>query len=108
MTSPPTGSQASGETGGAGRAAGLGEGRESSEIMPREHSRWFAVGQPFCAGRSPSLRPRSGLLPGPRDGFDDGEQDAAADTTADRSEAHTSELQSLMRHSYAVFCLKNK
>src|SRR3546814_9156053 len=23
-----------------------------------------------------------------------------------RSEAHTSELQSLMRHSYAVFCLK--
>src|SRR3546814_2846904 len=26
----------------------------------------------------------------------------------DRSEEHTSELQSLMRHSYAVFCLKNK
>src|SRR3546814_2455771 len=25
-----------------------------------------------------------------------------------RSEEHTSELQSLMRHSYAVFCLKNK
>src|SRR3546814_3406189 len=25
---------------------------------------------------------------------------------ADRSEEHTSELQSLMRHSYAVFCLK--
>src|SRR3546814_8226205 len=24
----------------------------------------------------------------------------------DRSEEHTSELQSLMRHSYAVFCLK--
>src|SRR3546814_221916 len=27
---------------------------------------------------------------------------------APRSEEHTSELQSLMRHSYAVFCLKNK
>src|SRR3546814_4067472 len=27
---------------------------------------------------------------------------------ADRSEEHTSELQSLMRHSYAVFCLKKK
>src|SRR3546814_2678420 len=27
---------------------------------------------------------------------------------ADRSEEHTSELQSLMRNSYAVFCLKNK
>src|SRR3546814_4092991 len=28
--------------------------------------------------------------------------------SADRSEEHTSELQSLMRSSYAVFCLKNK
>src|SRR3546814_8328554 len=28
--------------------------------------------------------------------------------TDDRSEEHTSELQSLMRISYAVFCLKNK
>src|SRR3546814_3563195 len=27
---------------------------------------------------------------------------------ADRSEEHTTELQSLMRISYAVFCLKNK
>src|SRR3546814_1148073 len=27
---------------------------------------------------------------------------------APRSEEHTSELQSLMRNSYAVFCLKNK
>src|SRR3546814_2361754 len=29
-------------------------------------------------------------------------------TTTDRSEEHTSELQSLMRISYAVFCLKKK
>src|SRR3546814_1372967 len=28
--------------------------------------------------------------------------------TADRSEEHTSELQSLMRSSYAVFCLHKK
>src|SRR3546814_6411558 len=28
--------------------------------------------------------------------------------TAGRSEEHTSELQSLMRNSYAVFCLKTK
>src|SRR3546814_2809270 len=27
---------------------------------------------------------------------------------ADRSEEHTSELQSLMRRSYSVFCLKHK
>src|SRR3546814_8305050 len=30
------------------------------------------------------------------------------DAANDRSEAHTSELQSLMRNSYAVFCLKKK
>src|SRR3546814_5986544 len=29
-------------------------------------------------------------------------------TQRDRSEEHTSELQSLMRNSYAVFCLKKK
>src|SRR3546814_1553206 len=29
-------------------------------------------------------------------------------STSRRSEEHTSELQSLMRISYAVFCLKNK
>src|SRR3546814_4233110 len=41
------------------------------------------------------------------------EQGAGADLVADhrglgRSEEHTSELQSLMRISYAVFCLKKK
>src|SRR3546814_5750469 len=48
----------------------------------------------------------------------DGEKAVAADhlilqiapdgAGADRSEEHTSELQSLMRISYAVFCLKKK
>src|SRR3546814_9279689 len=33
---------------------------------------------------------------------------AANDRTAARSEEHTSELQSQMRSSYAVFCLKKK
>src|SRR3546814_9367922 len=33
---------------------------------------------------------------------------AVRDTVAARSEEHTSELQSLMRISYAVFCLKKK
>src|SRR3546814_4475520 len=37
----------------------------------------------------------------------DAEQEAAREK-ARRSEEHTSELQSLMRNSYAVFCLKNK
>src|SRR3546814_1255926 len=34
--------------------------------------------------------------------------DGIAVLTLDRSEEHTSELQSLMRISYAVFCLKKK
>src|SRR3546814_1860202 len=33
---------------------------------------------------------------------------ALADDSGLRSEEHTSELQSLMRNSYAVFCLKKK
>src|SRR3546814_2640510 len=33
---------------------------------------------------------------------------AGAEAAAGRSEEHTSELQSLMRISYAVFCLKKK
>src|SRR3546814_8618582 len=33
---------------------------------------------------------------------------SSADMLTTRSEEHTSELQSLMRISYAVFCLKNK
>src|SRR3546814_10037176 len=32
----------------------------------------------------------------------------ALDSAAERSEEHTSELQSLMRISYAVFCVKKK
>src|SRR3546814_1031346 len=34
--------------------------------------------------------------------------DSAGNIGPDRSEEHTSELQSLMRISYAVFCLKKK
>src|SRR3546814_2291076 len=36
------------------------------------------------------------------------DQEIAADIDTSRSEEHTSELQSLMRISYAVFCLKKK
>src|SRR3546814_4345744 len=38
----------------------------------------------------------------------DGAGSALVRDVADRSEEHTSELQSLMRISYAVFCLKKK
>src|SRR3546814_5125011 len=58
--------------------------------------------------------PRRGLWPGrlrciagfrPRAGADDR---ILVAHPVDRSEEHTSELQSLMRISYAVFCLKKK
>src|SRR3546814_10045602 len=39
-------------------------------------------------------------------GVDGSDADSLKDTP--RSEEHTSELQSLMRNSYAVFCLKTK
>src|SRR3546814_3821339 len=47
----------------------------------------------------------AGLLQGLAEGRDDREH---ADRSGERSEEHTSELQSLMRISYAVFCLKKK
>src|SRR3546814_16755774 len=43
-------------------------------------------------------------LPGPRKAL----VQCGAGDVLDRSEEHTSELQSLMRISYAVFCLKKK
>src|SRR3546814_3896449 len=44
-----------------------------------------------------------------RDALGEQEGDATfADLRTVRSEEHTSELQSLMRNSYAVFCLKKK
>src|SRR3546814_1103837 len=45
--------------------------------------------------------PRSAPLAGTKQGDETGHQTR-------RSEEHTSELQSLMRNSYAVFCLKKK
>src|SRR3546814_1543342 len=41
-------------------------------------------------------------------GFEDEVVIRVAPTETGRSEEHTSELQSLMRNSYAVFCLKKK
>src|SRR3546814_9876286 len=41
-------------------------------------------------------------------GISDRSLSSARSTPAIRSEEHTSEIQSLMRNSYAVFCLKKK
>src|SRR3546814_9274558 len=49
-------------------------------------------------------------IPNPRREFGEGRQRAMDRVVGEigRSEEHTSELQSLMRISYAVFCLKKK
>src|SRR3546814_5565081 len=55
---------------------------------------------------SPGTQPGTGArfaFSGLEHGFD-----RRSDSQAPRSEEHTSELQSLMRISYAVFCLKKK
>src|SRR3546814_5795080 len=57
-------------------------------------------------GRRPAIcRPASAARSSAAAASSDGE---AAPASSSRSEEHTSELQSLMRISYAVFCLKNK
>src|SRR3546814_7667347 len=49
------------------------------------------------------------LLPGESDGDFEGNYERLAEKAhTDRSEEHTSELKSLMRISYAVFCLQKK
>src|SRR3546814_4397699 len=55
-------------------------------------------------GVGPRLRPESTCLSAPRSSV----RIVMGPDTAERSEEHTSELQSLMRISYAVFCLKKK
>src|SRR3546814_5076274 len=56
--------------------------------------------------KHPSFRSR--LLREPLPRYDRRRPATGAKPPATRSEEHTSELQSLMRNSYAVFCLKKK
>src|SRR3546814_5991613 len=82
-----------------------------------------AIGADSAGGSGQGAGPWA-VMTGPEGGFAESELDALrklpfvtpvglgprilrADTAA-RSEEHTSELQSLMRISYAVFCLKKK
>src|SRR3546814_6528273 len=88
-------------------------GAQASEIGPSGMGRrpWpFAAGisagsATGCASCAP-FRGRSGDK-GSRTGFG-GRRLEAGGRDLGRSEEHTSELQSLMRISYAVFCLKKK
>src|SRR3546814_6564284 len=61
---------------------------------------WFGRGQDVNGARLTTVLPDDDIV-----GYSD---DHVQSTTRHRSEEHTSELQSLMRISYAVFCLKKK
>src|SRR3546814_3513763 len=60
----------------------------------------------MCSGMGSSSRPRTRSSPTPIWTIE--ARCLGSGAKASRSEEHTSELQSLMRISYAVFCLKQK
>src|SRR3546814_5064625 len=74
----------------------VSEGHRKTRSPSRTH--WFRKRHDveLALARTPSGRPSSGMCRG------------APCSCGARSEEHTSELQSLMRISYAVFCLKKK
>src|SRR3546814_7809109 len=64
-----------------------------------------------CPAKSPPASPAStatAFSPSPRSPRANASSNTRASAGPTRSEEHTSELQSLMRISYAVFCLKTK
>src|SRR3546814_5903563 len=81
-----------------------GQGRD----VTRQHPVVVQEGRPLADRRLRALQAgRSGERPAQVDALG-GRQQLDGDDVGGRSEEHTSELQSLMRSSYAVFCLKKK
>src|SRR3546814_4993774 len=80
------------------RSSDLLRCRASGRFLPE----WSSHQNPDDRRRQRSSPLRNGNLPRPR------RSRRAYRRSNSRSEEHTSELQSLMRISYAVFCLKKK
>src|SRR3546814_5505481 len=78
--------------------------------MHRRHIGADGMCRPAAIGREPLLPARGERVRALRlaERQSSSHRLIARDTTPPRSEEHTSELQSLMRISYAVFCLKKK
>src|SRR3546814_9143546 len=74
--------------------------REPTQLCPTWHAYVDVVNDPHAVAQP--IRSAEG------DGFVDRRQPESLTRVNRRSEEHTSELQSLMRISYAVFCLKKK
>src|SRR3546814_9854952 len=67
--------------------------RKKATTLCRQRRRGMLPGGKIAAEAAPARATTENSVPAP---------------AADRSEEHTSELQSLMRISYAVFCLKKQ
>src|SRR3546814_4223678 len=89
--------------GRAGAVPGVGGSRVGKRRGTRRRPRLGGAGLALLGG----IPPDRGSRPAPRPADAPGKVVAGAGAPA-RSEEHTSELQSLMRISYAVFCLKKK
>src|SRR3546814_8371451 len=90
------------------RPENLAAGRHIDQDRPDEHGGW-PRGARAAARLSPRRirgKPAGGDAGQGRHG--QGDPEAGDGTLSARSEEHSSELQSLMRISYAVFCLKKK
>src|SRR3546814_9558465 len=81
----------------------LGHGqRQEILVEPPDHAGIDGARREMIAVRADQQHPPLGIAD------DRGETRAVARDLNPRSEEHTSEIQSLMRTSYAVFCLKKK
>src|SRR3546814_10322871 len=80
-------------------------GNDRPKVMPATVAEVAPAGRP-CDNRGRGQAPVS-LYPADAALLKQGSQECRL-SSATRSEEHTSELQSLMRNSYAVFCLKKK
>src|SRR3546814_6491867 len=89
----------------AGKAGGRGGGPAASEVPDRWADPGWQTPSPGRGGRGRQDLPVHGHGAPSRRSRRPG---TASRLAGPRSEEHTSELQSLMRSSYAVFCLKKK
>src|SRR3546814_7560447 len=89
----------------------------SGQRIGRGRPAWPKADSPLAATRASAMarhgcrfdhRPRIGGQHAGRVAIAGNRRPGAAAPGRTRSEEHTSELQSLMRNSYAVFCLKKK
>src|SRR3546814_3335369 len=90
------------------REPGRYDDDDGDDLRDRTLDRFQHLLERLLPGHARSRRLRGG---GDREGQADGgayEEGRTAGWNLGRSEGHTSELQSLMRISYAVFCLKKK